>query len=511
MTATASRRGFIRGIAGAAALGAGGCLSWGGGFGGSREKIRLAAVGISGQGFADWMAMVESGKAELAALCDCDRRRLDDVASNLRFAALAERDGIDLDKIPFYSDYRRLLDDAGILGIRALAVSTPNHTHAAIAIRAMRMGIHVYVETPLARTLKELDYFAKTARESGVVTQMGNQASADAGFRRGVETLQSGVIGDVREIHVWTGRPVWPQGSVGESLLSEYSDPIPEGLDWNAWLATAKERPYRELYHPFRWRGLFDFGNGALGDMGCHAMNLPFRGLELGICTAAELVSLEDASRTFFPSRSVVRLSYAPRMSAVRNAVLPAADVTWYEGGLLPPTEITEQLVSPADGGMGRIPESGCLAIGSDGILFSPGDFGLESFVALYGEAGVQPVSEHPACRDVARRIPRLDTDDDASRRTGAVPAPDAQCIEFLDAINGDGPVYGPEDSRCWSGIGHSVPLTEGILAGVAAQRFASVAGKSSAILNWDSASQEFDVKAANPLTRTYLRRGFEF
>ncbi|MBP5285796.1 MAG: Gfo/Idh/MocA family oxidoreductase, partial [Kiritimatiellae bacterium] len=269
MHINSSRRGFIRGVAGLAALGACGCLSRKPHYKGG--KIRLAAVGIWGKGFSDWMPMVLSGKAEIVALCDCDRNTLKNVAEATHDGADF---GQDLAKIPFYTDYRRLLDDAGVLGIDAMTVSTTDHTHAPIAIAAMKMGIHVYVQMPLVRTLWELDYFGKTAKDYNVVTQMGNQGSSLQGFRRGVEVLNSGILGDVREVHVWTNRPVWPQGRMAAEATFGEADAVPDTLDWDAWLSTAKNRPFKgqypngkkgydpwglcnNVYHPFSWRGFF--------------------------------------------------------------------------------------------------------------------------------------------------------------------------------------------------------------------------------------------------------------
>ncbi|MCQ2389628.1 MAG: Gfo/Idh/MocA family oxidoreductase, partial [Kiritimatiellae bacterium] len=188
----ASRRGFIKGVAGAAAFaGFGGCCGIGRAGNG---KIRLACVGAWGKGFSDWMPMVQSGMAELVAICDADSDVLGLIANDKGFKAL----GVDLAKIPFYSDYRKLLDDAKKLDIQAMTISTPDHVHAPVAIGAMKQGIHVYVQKPLVRTLWELDYFGKTAKDNGVIVQMGNQGSSLNSMRRCTDILQSGIIGDVK-------------------------------------------------------------------------------------------------------------------------------------------------------------------------------------------------------------------------------------------------------------------------------------------------------------------------
>ena len=500
MTGRTSRRGFIRGAAGLAALGAGGCFSFG--RRGPAGKVRIAAVGVGGRGFLDWMPMLESGKAELAALCDCDRRRQDALASNARFCAWAEANGVSLANIPFYSDYRRLLGDADFLGVQALTVATTDHTHAPIAVPAMKAGLHVYVETPLARTLWELDYFNATARECGAVVQMGNQGSALDGFRRGVEVLRSRLLGDVCEVHVWTVRPVWPQGRVCEAGISgPYVDEIPAGLDWNAWLSTAAERPYREgVCHPFNWRGFFDFGGGALGDRACHMMNLPFRGLELGPCAGAELLSAEDAGRVFFPVRSTVRFSFGARTPSDGGDPLPPVDVYWYDGMQAPDADLMPQVVAARLDRLqtGAVPESGCLVVGSRGLLFSSDDYGERNYLALEGEEAVQPVETHPACAGLAQTLPRR------------LEPGDGHAVEFLDAVRGEGPEFAATRSRCFSGVRAAVPLTETALVGVVAQRLAGE-GVANAALNWNSVAQVFDSQAANAFLKPHVRKGFDF
>src|SRR5574344_1104936 len=316
-----SRRNFLFGsaaVAGFSVIGPG-CASI---LPKSHGKIRLAVVGIWGKGFTDWMPMYKSGLVELVAFCDADRNTLNLVAGALK----KEHVALDISKIPFYDDYRKLLGDAKKLGIEAMTVSTSDHMHAPIAITAMKMGIHCYVQKPLVRTLWELDYFNKTAKANGVVMQMGNQGSALDGFRRGVEVLQSGILGDVTEVHVWTNRPVWPQGRGAAEATKGPADAIPATFNWDTWLGTAQMRNFKgayppgkkgydpwglcvNVYHPFSWRGFFDFGCGAFGDMACHTMNLPFRGLELGIVSKAECQLIEDKTDIAFPMKSTVCLT----------------------------------------------------------------------------------------------------------------------------------------------------------------------------------------------------------
>ena len=495
-----SRRGFLRGALGATVVGVGGCRAfWG------PQKVRLAAVGVMGKGFSDWFPMVKSGLAELVAWCDADASQREKALSHRQVKAvpgLAET----LARIPFYTDYRRLMDAAGALRLDAMTVSTPDHAHAAIAVSAMKQGIHVYVQKPLVRTLWELDYFRRTAREHGVITQMGNQGSATEDLRRGVEVLRSGVLGDVREVHVWTDRPVWPQGIWAKKAVVGKPAPIPSGLDWEAWVGVARMRDFRDklpvgcptfnpgnprhrrssgVYHPFNWRGYLDFGCGAFGDMACHTMNLPFRGLELGVCAKAECVRIEEKNDVAFPIRSIVRLTYPARQSKARPGVtLPKVTLCWYDGGFKPSADLMPD---------GKVPDTGCLVIGSKGTLCSSNSYGGGTVIALGGEKALTDIRKHPACVGIAPTIPRCGAGDN-----------DGHYTEFLRAIRGEGDVYADTNSRCFSDVGFSIPIMEGILCGIVAQQVPGALG-------WDSSRQRFDTAAANALMRPFVREGWKF
>jgi hypothetical protein len=519
MTISSSRRGFLRGLAGLTAIGAGGCFS----IGRKSGKIRLAAVGINGKGYSDWLPMLQSGLVEIVAFCDADANQLKNVLPR----AAKDAPGHDLSKVPFYTDYRKLLDDAGMLGIEAMTISTPDHVHAPIAIRAMKMGIHVYVQKPLVRTLWELDYFNKTARDNGVIVQMGNQGSALDSMRRCTEILQSGVLGDVKEVHVWTNRPVWPQGKV----LSDYiksrgdkGDAIPAGLDWNAFLGTAKDRPYLgkfpdnlgpfhndwkiapNVYHAFNWRGSIDFGAGAFGDMACHTMNLPFRGLELANVTDAECTMIDSKSDLIYPVKSIVKLTYAERVArygANKGAKLPAVTLFWYDGDEKPSASIMPKYAAKNGG---KVPNTGCYIIGSKGAVLMQDDYGAKCAIALNDDKEFSDVFAHPAAKEVGMWIPKISQG--AAFAGGSSVAmtgfANEHYIEFLTAIRGEGIVYEQTHSRCFSDVEYCIPQMEGILVGCIAQQ---VAGKHT----WDSASQKFGDAAANALVKPYIRKGFEF
>lgn len=425
------------------------------------EKLNIGVIGVGGKGWSDWMPMFENGE-NIVALCDVDRGPVD------KALAAIEKAGKKPAEVKCYSDYRKMLDECKNLD--AVTVSTPDHTHAAAAIRAMKMGCHVYVQKPLVRTIWEAHYFEKTAKACGVVTQMGNQGSAGDGLRRNVEILQAGALGTVTEVHVWTNRPVWPQGIA----RPEGSDPIPETLDWQSWLGTAPERPFKAgVYHTFKWRGFFDFGTGAFGDMACHTMNVPFRGLQLGAVESAECVQIEGKNSETYPNKSIVKLHYAARKG------LPAVDLFWYDGNLKPSADIMPQVIRT----LGQVPNTGCLIIGDKGMMVSTNDYGQEAYVAFTGEEKMKSTTKHEALIGIPQTIPRCKNGN--------------HYIEFVDACKGEG--------KAFSDVGVSVPMMEGMLVGCIAQQ---VPGK----LSWNSKLQRFIGNlAANDLTKPYIRKGWEY
>ena len=522
-----SRRGFIGGLAGAGAFGIAGCVCP---FG--RQKIKLAAVGVMGKGITDWGTMFKTGLVEIVALCDCDVTQREAAARRLA------KTGIDFDvySVPFFTDYRTMLDHAGVLGIEALTVSTPDHMHGAIAIQAMKQGIHVFVQKPLVRTLWELDYFERTAKETGVITQMGNQGSSLDGLRRSTELLQSGIIGDIREVHVWTDRPVWPQGKEVADYVraNPKGDKVRSGLNWDAWIGTARKRPFldrypegmnmydpwklgQNVYHAFTWRGFHDFGAGAFGDMACHTMNLAFRGCELGGVSEAELIFTDGQNDMVYQNRSTVRLVYKERESRVRRNAdgsarkLPPVTLYWYDGfdaakpgkcGNKPKTEIMPKVIAT----YGEIPENGCYLIGSKGVALMRDCYGAELDIAFDGEAKLSNAFTHEAAKAVPRSIPLV-----ACGGGGAASASvemtgfaEGHYLEFLQAIRGEGNYYEQTHSRCFADIEYSIPQMEGILVGCIAQM-------SPGRHEWCAATQSFKDRAANELVKPYIRKGWEF
>lgn len=426
------------------------------------EKLNIGVIGVGGKGWSDWTPMFQNGE-NILALCDADSTQVE------RGIAEIKKTKPDAD-VKGYSDYRKMLDDFGSK-LDAVTVSTPDHTHAPAAIRAMKMGCSVYVQKPLVRTIWEARYFEKVAKECGVITQMGNQGSAGDGLRRNVELLHAGVLGKMTEVHVWTNRPVWPQG-IGRP---EGSDPVPATLDWDCWLGTAPERPFKQgVYHTFKWRGFFDFGTGAFGDMACHTMNVPFRGLQLEDVVAAECIQIEGKNNETYPSKSIVKMTYAARKG------MPEVNLFWYDGNLKPSAEMMPQVVAT----LGEVPKTGCLIVGEKGVMCSTNDYGQDAYVALAGEQKMKSTTKHPALVDLPQTITRCKS---------------GQYLEFVNAIKGT--------EKTYSDIDHSIPMLEGMLVGCIAQQ---VPGK----LMWNSSKQQFTgggAAQANALLIPNIRKGFEF
>jgi len=266
------------------------------------EKLSVAGIGLGAMG-ADNLKACET--EHIAALCDVDGR----------MAAVTFQRYPDA---PRYRDYRRMLDREK--GLDAVVVATPDHTHAVITAAAMKAGKGVYTQMPLAHNVWEARELARIARETGVVTQMGNSRHSGSDVRRVCEWVWSGVLGAVREVHCWTNRPRWPQGIARPELA------------WDLWLGPAPTRPYHRAYHPYQWRGWQDFGTGALGAMGCHILDAPFWALRLGDADrfTVEAVSTSINAETW-PKASTIRYRFPARGD------MPPVTVTWYDGGRKPP------------------------------------------------------------------------------------------------------------------------------------------------------------------------------
>ncbi|NWF85317.1 MAG: Gfo/Idh/MocA family oxidoreductase, partial [Bryobacteraceae bacterium] len=284
------------------------------------EKLNFAAIGSGGQGASNLGAAAPT--ENVVALCDVDDRRA--AATYKRFP-----------DAPRYRDFRKMLDKEE-KNIDAVIIATPDHMHGMAAMWCMERKKHVYVQKPLVRTIWEARQLRAAAAQYGVATQMGNQGYSNEGTRQAAEIIWSGEIGNVTEVHAWSDRPLWPQG------LTEIpkEDPIPETLDWDCWLGVAEKRPYTAggktepdrwggfFYQPFNWRGFYDFGCGALGDMACHILGAPNMALHLSKrkIVGVECIKKEGTSPFMFPKASVTRYDFA----AYGN--MPALKIFWYDG-----------------------------------------------------------------------------------------------------------------------------------------------------------------------------------
>lgn len=313
------------------------------------DRLTVAGIGVGGKGESDIANFFKSGKADVAYLCDVDDKRAANTVKNFP-------------KAKYYKDWREMLDKDS-KNFDAVSVSTPDHNHAAPALAAMQLGKHVYVQKPLTHDVHEARVLTNAAKKYKVVTQMGNQGASGDGVRQLVEWYDAGIIGDVSTVYIWTNRPVWPQGIPWPGTKAE----VPKTLDWNLWLGSAPYKDYVEKLVPFNWRGWWDYGTGALGDMGCHLVEPAFRVLNLQYISDVQAsigtVYVDQFQQGYFPEgfppSSHVTIKF-PKTNKTKGPVL----VHWMDGGIQPerpeelgPTELF------GDGG------NGCLFIGTKGKM----------------------------------------------------------------------------------------------------------------------------------------------
>jgi predicted dehydrogenase len=423
------------------------------------SKLNIAVIGAGGKGASDTDHC--SGE-NIYALCDVDENTL-----NGRKKKYPEAQT--------FRDYRKMLDEIGN-NIDAVIVATPDHHHAPASTLAMKMGKNVYCQKPLVQSVYEARVMRQLSKEKKLTTQMGNQGSAENGLRRAVEVIQAGVIGPVRQVHVWSNRPIWPQGIP----RPEGKDPVPETLDWNIWIGPAPMRPFKKgVYHDFAWRGWQDFGTGALGDMACHTVNMPFRALKLGFPSTIEArySKLHNQNRgrdnkETYPSSSEIRFEFPEREGLV------PVNLTWYDGGLQPYSELTPEIIDL----MEDVPISGCLLVGDKGKIFSPDDYGAHFFIKLNDEKALTPGDQHEAVKAVPQTIPRNEFKGDTDKR---------HHLEWIEGCKTGKPTYSNFDIAAY--------LTEIILLGVVAIRV----GKK---LEWDGPNMQ---AKNNSEAAKYVRREY--
>jgi predicted dehydrogenase len=326
----------------------------------ANEKLDVGCIGVGGwRGPQDVVGLADLDKSgvpqqNIVALCDVDKNNLNAMAQHLPGARL-------------YSDYRVMLEKEKTLD--AVTVTIPDHQHAPATMLAMSLGRHVYCEKPLTHSLWEARQVTLAARKYGVITQMGNQGHSGEGNRQLCEMIAAGAIGAVREIHCWTDRPVRVEGGPGwvqGHARPPGSDPVPDTLDWDLWLGPAPKRPFLAtwpqdknfpVYCPHVWRGWWDFGCGAIGDMACHIMDGPFWALKLGAPATVELVQSTQRVEEMPPWASVIKFQFPARGD------MPPCSLTWHDGGQKPP--------KPAEMEAEQMDDSGALLIGDKGKIVS--------------------------------------------------------------------------------------------------------------------------------------------
>jgi predicted dehydrogenase len=414
------------------------------------EKLNIAGIGVGGQGGGDLREMAppaakqkagENVGENIVALCDVDWKY---AAHTFKSYPRAE----------VFRDYRVLLEKRK--DIEAVMIATPDHMHAPITLAALRAGKHVYVEKPMAHSIEEARVMAQVARQTGLVTQMGNNGHGGEGLRLIREWIQAGAIGAVREVHVWSDRPghFWTQ----DRDRPTETPPVPPELDWNLWLGAAPVRPYHPYYCPRVWRGWFDFGTGALGDMAIHNMDPAFYALDLEAPVAVE-ARTSPLKKESYPAWQIITYEFAAKGSR------PALKIFWYDGGKLPPP--------PPGFEKGR-------QLADNGIYFA-GDKGAMLCGGWSGPPRLVPESKMQDFQRPPKSIPRS-----IGHRAEWILA----CKEGK-----------PEDAK--AGFAYSGPFTEALLVGNLATRLQQR-------VEWDSAAMKAtNAPQADALVHKAYRSGF--
>jgi len=395
------------------------------------NQFRFVQIGSGGKGWVDREGSINAG-GKLVALCDVDRER-----AKRAIALHAD--------LPFYEDYRKLLDKHE-KEIDGVVVTTPDHTHACIGLDAIRRGKHVYIQKPLARTYKECEALYNAAKKYNVVTQMGNQGHAGDGLKVYRQMMAEGLFGEVSEVHAWSDRPIWPQGM---QKIPAKAD-VPSSLNWNLWLGPVANRDYAKEYLPFNWRGWWDFGCGAMGDMACHNMDPLYTVFQLGLPKKiiAEVAEKVDVA---YPTSSTVHYTFDSPVTGKEMTL------TWYDGKRLPKLpEGTHPELTAGD--------NGCMIVGSKTTVMGGGTAEKPRPIAITGEA------YGTALKDLERHWR------EESKKHNA----ESPYQQWVDAAKAG------KNNPLASNIDYSVPFTQGILLGCIALRFPGQE------LHWDDQKKHF-------------------
>ncbi len=412
--------------------------------GARQDVIRLAAVGVGGKGWSDINGAARHG--QVVAFCDIDwgkNRRGGYTAAAQKWPEARQ-----------YRDFRRMIEQEH-QNLDGVTISTPDHMHAPATMLAMQHGLAVYTQKPLTRTVFEARALAQKAKQAGLCTQMGNQHHSGSGYRTLVQIVQQGLLGKIHSAQTWSNRPIWAQGI----KRPNGSDPVSPDVAWDLWLGVAPQRPYKkDVYHPFKWRGWFDFGAGALGDMGCHIIDPVVWSLGLAAPTSVAYEGPEPQKETF-PSWEIIRYRFA----GTKYTSGEQLELTWYDGGKRPSTA-GSHLPAGDD-----LPSQGVLLVGEQGTL-------------LCSHGGMPKL--YPLQKFAQVDLPRVGGLD-----------------HYGVWINGIRTGEHPHSSFAYAG-----PLTETVLLGVIASRVGP--GE----LSWDTATMTFpNSQKATALVRDQYRAGWEF
>ncbi|MGB5498242.1 MAG: Gfo/Idh/MocA family oxidoreductase [Maribacter sp.] len=419
------------------------------------DKMNIAGIGVGGMGLAN-LKNLES--QNIVGLCDVD----------WKYAKGA------FDRYPNakkYWDWRKMFDEMGD-EIDGIVVATADHTHAIVAANAMTMGKHVYLQKPLTHSVYESRLLTKLAKEHNVATQMGNQGASGAGVAETCEILWSGAIGDVTKVESFTDRPIWPQGL----NTPDRGDWVPDTLNWDLFTGPAKMKPFNEVYHPWNWRGWWDYGTGALGDMACHILHPVFEGLKLGYPTKAQASSsllLSDSA----PVSQAAKLTF-PARGRQGKIKLPEVDVHWYDGGIKPelPSNWPSGKNPNKDGG-------GTFFYGTKDILHV-GCYGLEPELMS------------------GKKISAAKTERRVEDELGLAWNKGAHEMDWVRASKESA----ENRKACTSDFAEAGPFNEMVVMGVLAVRLQAL----NKILEWDGEKMEFTNIGANEEIRTVIKDGFK-
>jgi predicted dehydrogenase len=517
-----SRREFV-GDAGALALGAmivPRHVLGGPGYKAPSATLNVACVGVGGMGMSNMNALIAGGE-NIVAVCDVDFPFVErSLAGRLRpnretgqVSEAATKLQAAYSKAAKYADFREMLERQR--DIDAVVVATPDHTHAAVAVAAMRAGKHVYVQKPMAYSVHECRLMARVAKEKNVVTQMGNQGHSGEGTRRIVEWVRAGVVGPIREAYIYTNRPVnfwaqglprpsaapaspppardpnappaqWNMGTVNRAIsraMTETAQGAPAGLNWDLFLGPAPDVPYHPVYHPFSWRGWLDYGGGALGDMGAHLVDQAYWALGLEYPTSIMGSSTAWGYEGTGQNRRPVSypLATTAQYEFPARGAMPPVKMYWYDSGILPPRPpfMPDEVCTPRQQG-----GQNCVAYPNpDGGGFLIGEKGTISWGTYGDNARIFPESLHREAESIPKSLPRI---------TGS------HEMNWASACKGEGQASAPFD--------YSAKLVETMLLGVVALR----AGQGRKIMYDGPNMRITNMPEANQyLTREY-RKGWE-